>query len=196
MKKWIRDIREKTADMNREQKLQYIAGYYWYHILLGFLFAGIVILFIYHVVWGDRSREFTCVIINQAVDYERDRKLEEQFAAASGMKEEELLIDSDYQISYGGRQFQDVKESSYEKFFFNWQAKEIDAMVMPESFYEFCLKQGGVFSEEKIPVGMTRLGDTLSEEENDPVYLVFAADTKHEKACRRFQEFLCDGVVK
>ncbi len=194
MKKWIRDIREKTADMNREQKFQYIAAYYWYHILLGFLFIGIVILFIYHVTWGDRSREFTCVIVNQAVDYERDRELAEQFAADSGMKEKEILIDSDYQISYGDTQLDGVKESSYEKFFFNWQAKEIDAMVMPESFYEFCLEQGGEFTEEKIPVGMTRLRDTILEEENDPVYLVFAADKKHEKACGKFRRFLCEGV--
>lgn len=192
MKKWIRDIREKTADMNREQKFQYIAAYYWHHILLGFLFIGIVILFIYHVTWGDRSREFTCVIVNQAVDYERDRELAEQFAADSGMKE--ILIDSDYQISYGDTQLDGVKESSYEKFFFNWQAKEIDAMVMPESFYEFCREQGGEFTEEKIPVGMTRLRDTILEKENDPVYLVFAADKKHEKACGKFRRFLCEGV--
>jgi len=194
MREWIRDIREKTADMDRSQAFQYIAGYYWYHLLIGFLLSGIVVLLIYHILWGDRSREFTCVIVNQATDYERDRKLAEQFAAYSGMKDEEILIDSDYQISYGDKQLEGIKESSYEKFFFNWQAKEIDAMVMPKSFCEFCREQGGIFQEEKIPARMTRIGDTMMEEEDDPVYLVFAADTKHKKACGMFREFLCKEV--
>lgn len=196
MKKWIQDIREKTADMDREQKFQYIANYYWYHILTGLLLAGLVILFIYHILWGDRTKEFTCVIVNQAIDYERDQKLAQQFAAYSGMKKKEALIDSDYQISYGDRQLESVKESSYEKFFFNWQAGEIDAMVMPESFYEFCRRQGGVFTDEKIPVGETRIGDMLTEEEDDPVFLVFAADSKHKEACKKFREFLCDEVER
>ena len=63
-------------------------------------------------------------------------------------------------------------------------------MVMPESFYEYCLDQGGVFTEEKIPVGTTRLGESLAEEEGDPVYLVFAADSRHKQACGKFREYI------
>lgn len=190
MRKWIRDIGEKTADMSREQALEYIANYYWYHILIAFILLGLVVLLIYHIGWGDRRKEFNCVIINQEIDYARDQKLAEEFGAYAGMDAGKILVDSDYQISYGDKQMESVKESSYEKFFFNWQAGEIDAMIMPESFYEYCREQGGVFTEEKIPVGTIRMGDSLAEEEDDPVYLVFAADSKHKKACGKFREYM------
>ncbi len=190
MRKWIRDIREKTADMNREQAWEYIANYYWYHILIAFILTGLSVLLIYHIGWGDRRKEFTCVIVNQEIDYVRDKEMAEEFSAWSGIKSKQILIDSDYLISYRDKQIESVKESSYEKFFFNWQAGEIDAMVMPESFYEYCLDQGGVFTEEKIPVGTTRLGESLAEEEGDPVYLVFAADSRHKQACGKFREYI------
>lgn len=187
----MKDIREKTADMDREQAFTYIVSYYWYHILIACILAGLVLLLIYHIGWGDRRKEFTCVLINQEVDYARDKEIAREFGVYSGLEAEEILIDSDYQISYRDKKLESVKESSYEKFFFNWQAGEIDAMVMPESFYEYCQDQGGVFMEEKIPVGATRIKDSLIAGEDDPVYLVFAADTKHERACEQFRKYLC-----
>lgn len=196
MRKWIADIREKTADMDREQTLQYIAGYYWYHILIGCMVLGLIILVIYHVGFGDRKKEFTCVIVNQEIDYARDQELAEQFGGYSGIGTEEILIDSDYQISYGDKQFESIKESSYEKFFFNWQAGEIDAMIMPESFFEYCRDQGGEFMEERIPIRETRLGSMLTEEAEDPVFLVFAADAKHREACEWFKKYLCEEERK
>lgn len=193
MGKWIRDIREKTADMDREQAFTYVMSYYWYHILAAGILLGLTLLLVYHIGWGDRRKEFTCVMVNQEIDYGRDKKLAEEFGAYAGLEAKEILIDSDYQISYRDKQMENAKESSYEKFFFNWQAKEIDAMVMPESFYEYCQEQGGVFMKEKIPVGMTILKDTLTEESGDPVYLVFVADTKHGKLCEEFRRYLCGG---
>lgn len=193
MGKWIKDIREKTADMDREQAITYVVGYYWHYILIAGILLGLAVLLIYHIGWGDRRKEFTCVVINQEIDYARDKKLAEEFGAYTGLKTKDILIDSDYQISYRDKQMESAKESSYEKFFFNWQAGEIDAMVMPESFYEYCQDQGGVFMKEKIPVGKTLLKDTLIEESDDPVYLVFAADTKHGKLCKKFRKYLCDG---
>lgn len=196
MRKWIADIREKTADMDRDQKLQYIAGYYWYHILISCMVLGLIILLIYHVGFGDRKKEFTCVIVNQEIDYARDQELAEQFGRYSGIEAKEILIDSDYQISYGDKQFESIKESSYEKFFFNWQAGEIDAMIMPESFFEYCRDQGGEFKEERIPIGETRMGGSLTEEAEDPVFLVFAADTNHKEACEWFKKYLCEEERK
>ena len=105
-----------------------------------------------------------------------------------------IVIDSDYQISYRDKQLESVKESSYEKFFFNWQAGEIDAMIIPESFYEFCLDLGGEFMEKMIPVRETKIKGTLVEEKDDPVYLMFAADTEHKSTCELFENYLCDEV--
>ena len=33
VRKWIEDIRTKTKEMSREQTVEYVATYYWYHIL-------------------------------------------------------------------------------------------------------------------------------------------------------------------
>ena len=98
--------------MTRKKKLEYIVDYYWYHILIAAIGLGLFILLIYHIGWGSRSKEFTCVLVNQEVDYARDQKLAEQFGAYAGIESEKILIDSDYQISYRDKQLESVKESS------------------------------------------------------------------------------------
>lgn len=145
MKKWILDIKSKTKDMDKRQALEYVAAYYWYHILLAVLGLLLVLLTGYHVIWGRRASQFTCVMVNQQIDSERDQALAGEFAGFAGMKPDSLTVDSNYQISYGEMEFEEVNESSYEKFFFNWSLGELDAVVMPESFYEYCKKQGGEF---------------------------------------------------
>ncbi|MCI8640152.1 MAG: hypothetical protein HFG41_13705 [Coprococcus sp.] len=190
MRKWIEDIREKTRDMDREHTLEYIRNYYWYHILIGFIILGLVVLLIYHIGWGERKKEFSCVLVNQAVDYGRDEKIAEGFGSFAGIDPRKILIDSDYHISYPGKKLEDVKESSYEKFFFNWSVEEIDAMVMEESFYEYCLGQEGEFTGEKVPVKGTLLESLLEEEEDDPLVLVFPANAPHKDIAAVFQEYV------
>ena len=80
------------------------------------------------------------MIVNQRVDYERDERLASAFAEASGIAEEGILVDSDYVFSYEGVQLEAANESSYEKFFFHWGSGELDAVLMPESFYRYCKK--------------------------------------------------------
>lgn len=191
MKKWIEDIREKTKNMDRSQKIEYISSYYWYHILIGMILLGLVLLLAYHVGWGGRNKkEFTCVLVNQEVDLQRDRQMTEEFSAFSGLDQKKILIDSDYLISYGDQILEGVNESSYEKFFFNWSAGEIDAMVMPESFYDYCRKQNGEFAEEKLYVRDTKLREVLRDEEEDPVLLVFSAQAKQKEHCAAFLEYV------
>ena len=138
MRKWIEDIKEKTKNMSTEKTLEYIANYYWYHIVLFLLFMTIVILFFYHIIFGDRHMQFQCVIINQEVDYDRDAKLEDDFASFANQNSKKISVDSDYLLSYEDVKLKGVNESSYEKFFFNWSSGEIDAVIMPESFYNYC----------------------------------------------------------
>ncbi len=149
LRSWAEDIRVKTKDMSREQTAEYVMNYYWYHILLGVLALGLLVLGIYHVTWGKRTVDFSLAIVNQDINHARDEALRDAFAASSGIQAETIEVDSDYLISYGNVKLDGVNESSYEKFFFKWRSGGLDAVVMPESFYEYCKKQGGGFIELK-----------------------------------------------
>lgn len=214
IKRWMDDIRTKTEHMSREQKTGYVLSYYWYHLLLAGLFLGLCALVVYYIGWGRKETEFSLVLVNQEVDFARDKEINNEFAQSSGISSKEITVDSDYLISYEGVKLEGVNESSYEKFFFNWSAGELDAIIMPESFYQYCRGLGGEFADltpllpaqlkesrgllyedQGIPVGIvvegTRLAQVLKVEGNDEVVLVFPAELNHEKACRQFLEYLC-----
>ncbi|MGN0464985.1 MAG: hypothetical protein ACI4F9_01380 [Lachnospiraceae bacterium] len=216
MGKWIDDIREKTKNMDRNKTIEYIANYYWYHILLFLLFVVIVILFLYHIFFGDRDMKFHCVIINQEVDYDRDAKLEKDFASFANQNPKKISVDSDYLISYGGVHLKGVNESSYEKFFFNWSSGEIDAVIMPESFYEYCKSLGAEFEElsgfllakdlqkiEQNKIGIkekdslvgiyveeTKLMKYLRQDVDEKYILAFPNTGKHKVLNKKFLEMM------
>lgn len=224
---WIRgifrDIREKTGQMDKGQRLEYIAAYYWYHILFVAAGLGLVILFIRHLFFGEPPKEFTCVMVNQAVDYERDGRLGEIFAEVSGIDSELISMDSDYVFSYEGKQLEGVNESSYEKFFFRWGNGEVDAAVIPESFYKFCKGLEYEFVDLKDVLGEVAAGDEMGlwaghileddgrwegvylkgtplmeyveEEEDDPVILVFLQNKVRQEAIRAFFLFAVDTLA-
>lgn len=217
MKRWMQDIRDKTENMDASARWEYIRQYYWYHILLMLAVSGVVILLCYHLFWGRQTKEFQCVLVNQQTDYERDHYLEELFAQYAGMKENRVAFSSDYQMSYGDVKQEGVNESSYEKLFFNWSAGEVDAMLVPESFYRFCTdklegeyfllhemlpdasyqriqQRDVIYWREGEPVGIyadkTLLSEHVRQEENDPVLLLFPRESKHPKAGGRFLEMV------
>jgi len=214
MGKWIDDIRKKTKNMDRNKTLEYIANYYWYHILLFLLFAVIAILFFYHIFFGDRHIKFHCVIINQEVDYDRDAKLEKDFASFANQNQKKISVDSDYLMSYEGVKLKGVNESSYEKFFFNWSAGEIDAVLMPKSFYQHCKSLGAEFEdlsefllakdlqkidqsgigikEKDVLVGIyveeTELIKYLRKDVDEKYILAFPSTGKHKALSKKFLE--------
>lgn len=221
MKQWIEKIRDdilsKTKDMSREQAAEYVLTYYWYHMLLGALALGLALLLIYHAGWGrNRKPEFSCVIVNQEVDFTRDAGIAEDFSGFSGIGTKKLSIDSDYLISYEDVQLPEANESSYEKFFFNWSSGVIDAMILPESFYKYCLSLGGEFldlgdvdsGEIQIPAELaypgaeedglavrvkgTVLEKWLQMHESDPLLLVFPVEGKHREQSRQFLEYVLE----
>lgn len=218
MEKIRDDILSKTKDMSREQAAEYVLTYYWYHMLLGALALGLALLLIYHVGWGrNRKPEFSCVIVNQEVDFTRDAGIAEDFSGFSGIGTKKLSIDSDYLISYEDVQLPEANESSYEKFFFNWSSGVIDAMILPESFYEYCLGLGGEFwdlrelgpgeirglsaelaypgSKEDVfavCVKGTVLEKWLQMDESDPLLLVFPVEGKHREQSRQFLEYVLE----
>ncbi len=218
MKKWVEDIRMKTKNMNRDQKAEYVMTYYWYHILLAVLMAGLLILGIYHVNWGKRRTDFSMVIVNQDINFSRDRKIQEEYAQFSDIPAKFVQVDSDYMISYGDVKLEGINESSYEKFFFGWSAGVIDAAVMPESFYEYCKEQNGTYVslldlleeaggsarllDERQDILMedggactgvyiekTRISGYFMKNKDDPYVLVFPTEMKHKEAAGKFLEY-------
>ena len=216
--KWITDIREKTKDMSREQVFEYIRNYYWYHILIICLLFGLLILVIYHIGWGDRKKDFYCARVNQRIDFDRDRQIAQDFASESGIKEKRISVNSDYLISYPGNELEEINESSYEKFFFNWAKGDIDAVIMTESFYRYCLEQEGEFMDLKswieeggmdaaaliedsvlyeeqgsfpaLYINKTCLSDLVEDGEEDPVLLAFPKASDHGKNGRKFFDYV------
>lgn len=211
IKEWAEDIRSKTKNMNKEQRAEYVMTYYWYHILLGALFLGLAVLCIYHVSWGKKKTDFSVALVNQDVNFARDEEIRDGFAQESGISSRRISVDSDYLISYKDVQLSGVNESSYEKFFFNWAAGEIDAMIIPESFYHYCRELDGEFLEPAdlydgiiedelfymddgkavgIYAGKTGLGSVLKVSSDDPFILVFPKELKHKEACGKFLEYI------
>lgn len=145
MRRYLRDIEEKTSGMSGKEKCSYVWTYYWYHILIFVSVAALIFLFGAHYGFGNKKPLFTCIIVNQETDGERDLGVRDGFAGSTGIPKERVVIDSDYHFSFDGFQIEGTNESSYEKFFFQWRNQEIDAVVLSESFYRHCKEMGGSF---------------------------------------------------
>ena len=147
MKEYIEEviagIKEKTSGMDKKEKLMYILEYYWYHILGIISTVALVLLFVIHYAYGNKKPVFTCVLVNQEMGMEEAQKTAKDFAVSSGLPEEQVVISTDYIFSYGDVVLEGVNESSYEKFFFQWKNQEIDAVIIPESFYLYIKEEGG-----------------------------------------------------
>lgn len=211
MKKYLEDIRRKTAGMNRRDKRNYIFTYYWYHMLGIGAAVGFLLFLIIHFGFGNDRPDFTCVMVNQEINYLRDGEMEQDFGEYTGMKKDRIVIDSDYNISYGSVQLEGVNESSYEKLFFKWNNKELDAVIMPESFYEYCRSLGGTFvnldemktrglplyEDNGIHTGIwidkTRFFDSwLENETGERFLLVFPTEGRHRDESQRFVDWIAE----
>ena len=129
MKDILNDIREKTEGMSRQDKVSYILTYYWYHMLIIFSVLALIVIFIVHYATYKKP-EFTCVMVNQQIDTQRDNQMTEGFAKFSKMDPKRIEINSNYNFSYGDLKLADVNESSNEKFFLQWRNNELDAVIM------------------------------------------------------------------
>lgn len=216
MREWLRnkraDFRQKTASMDGRQKAEYILTYYWYHILLLLVVAGLFFLLVRHLFFREPPKEWTCVLVNQRVDYERDERLAADFAQSCGLRAEQILVDSDYVFSYDEVKLEAANESSYEKFFFQWYNGEMDAVLMPESFYQHCKKLEYDFADlgqmlgreqqekwdgqllggtkkEALYIEGTRLASYVEQSQGEQIVLVFLPNGKHRETAAAFWEF-------
>lgn len=208
MKNYVKEIRQKTSGMSGKDKWSYIFTYYWYHILGLAASVGLVLFLAVHILTGMKHPEFTCVLVNQAIDYERDAAMEEAFAAFTEVQSDKIEMDSDYNLSYGSVKLQGVNESSYEKFFFRWRNHEFDAVIMPESFYGYCKSVGGDYQDMndfetgELPLyedgGMytavrieeTKMKEYLPNETGERLLLVFPDGSRHRERCQDFLDFI------
>ncbi|TGY96362.1 hypothetical protein E5329_10060 [Petralouisia muris] len=213
IRKYWRDIKEKTSGMNRQETCSYILAYYWYHILIFVSIAALVVLFAAHYAFGNKKPEFTCIIVNQEMDAARDQEMADAFAKEAGLPENRVVIDSDYQFSYGEFRLEGANESSYEKFFFQWQNQEIDAVIMSESFYRHCKEMGGrfrvleeqetegftVYMEEgqcsAVVLGNDSFTERVTGKADEKLLLAFPSSGQHTAESRSFLKYLQGKVI-
>ena len=136
---------------------------------------------------------FQCVAVNQEIDYSRDAKVSSEFAQYLGVKPDKVIFDSDYVISYDDVEMKEANESSYEKFFLNWHVHKLDAIIMPESFENYCKRQGGEFTqvlELNDQAVLDKLG--LHMPENEKLLLCIPSDSEHLEEAQRFVEYVME----
>lgn len=207
MNRYIQDIKEKTQGMKNGAKIGYVLTYYWYHILGIAAVVFLLIFCVVHFAFGTQNPEFTCVLVNQPIDYSKDQAFAKEFGKAAGLDADRVIIDSDYQISYGDVQLEGINESSYEKFFFKWSGGELDAVLLPESFLKYCQEMGGTFLDMKeFDTGTMELyydGDSavglkaeetklsqLTEGDLENMVLVFPSEGKNQVNSQKFIRFV------
>lgn len=207
----VKEIQTKTAGMSEKDRISYIITYYWYHILGLLTGIGLLIFLILHsigVLTGAEHADFTCVLVNQKINNQRDEEIRQSFAAAVGMDAEKIMIDSDYNISYGETKLEGVNESSYEKFFFKWRNEELDAVILPESFYEYVKELGGtcydldefdtgdleLYEDQGVHTAVllekTSIADYLINETEEQLLLIFPENGQHPAQCQAFLDYI------
>ena len=195
-RKWIRDIRKSTQGMDGTGRAEYIAEYYWYHILLTFIGIFLLVLLIYHLTSGRRTVSFACIIVNEKPDSRRDAQMAEEIAEILKLDPKTVRVDSDYRVSFPGHTQEGSNASDYEKFFFGWSQGELDAVVMPESLVDYCLSLGGELRTLKedgsvcLSIADTPLAARIGDDASDPMMIVFPAEGVHEEEVGSFLEFL------
>lgn len=145
LQRYLDDIRVKTAGMTAREKISYVFTYYWYHMLIMAAIIALILFAVRFYVFGNRRPEFTCVLVDQEINDGRDAEIVQAFAKENDLDPDLVTVDSDYVFSYGDVQLQGVNESSYDKFFLKWRNKELDAVILSESMYQYCREMRGEF---------------------------------------------------
>lgn len=203
---WIRDIRDKTKDMNRQKTIEYIADYYRVHITLLCLAIAVTAVVIYNFTAGRRTIDLDCAIVNTQTDDQRDEKMEKEIADVLGIKAENVRVDSAYQVATaksetaganaqaetGGTDY-----SGYDKFFFELGNRELDVVIMPKSLMTYCTELGGEFNmigagdRTWVYLSDTALCDEVSGDPDDPMVIAFPKNSRGEANASKFcQKYL------
>lgn len=203
----FRKIKENTRNMSLRRGMEYVLHYYWYHILGIMAVLGFFLFLIFHFAFPDKKPLFYCVFINQKIDVDRDEKVATDFANYSCISESEIILDSNYIISYPGNRLEIANESSIDKLFIKWSNSEIDAIVMTEDFVKYCIDVGGEFYSiddfnignlvirnvdgvSCIEIADTYLAQKLEGGESGNLLLLFPKEGIHQEVCQKFIDFI------
>lgn len=203
------DYMKIRDDMTKKQKVEYIFTYYKWRILGVCAGVGLIFFLIVHFAFPDKEPLFSCALINQRIDYDRDDELELDFSNYSGIDLDRLDIDSDYNISYPGHEIEDANTGIFDKFFIKYSNGEYDAMITSVDFAGYCQQMGAEYTDiseydtgnlplyeengiSGIDITQTKIIDKLNISDGDKLLLVFPAEGKNHESCQKFLSYLLD----
>lgn len=210
LRRYLDDIKEKTVGMSRKEKVSYVLTYYWYHMLIIISIIVLIFFTVRFYVFGNQKPEFTCILVNQEMDDDRDARIAQIFAEENGLDPERVIVDSDYVFSYGDVRLQGVNESSYDKFFLKWGNEEIDTVILSESMYEFCREMQGEFRRLEdmdtsgfetytdggevtaVVLGIDKFMEEATGTTEEKMLLAFPDNGKHAELCDDFLQCIIE----
>ncbi len=204
-----KNFRERTKGMTTKEKAAYVLTYYWYYILLVAAAIALPVFFVCHFFAAKEERpQFLCALVNQELEEDAREQIVAEFAACAELEQEKVVLDASYQIAYEDMEAQGLDLSNYQKFFFQWENGELDAVILPEHFLNYCVEAGGGFlplsqfgetdidayEVDGVPCAVyvkdTLLGTYLTDASGDALLLAFPDTGKHTQNSQKFIRFV------
>jgi uncharacterized membrane protein YesL len=146
-----------------KDKLSYILYNHTAGVLFGLLAVCLIIGLGYHFIFNGNDCCFNLAVVNSYAK-ESDGKLSENLDNMFELdgNRKYAYVDTEYQISYetDGVNIENIAadNSFYDKFFLNIRTGQIDAAIIPKSFFDYCNSLGNIFYD---------VGYVLSDEQED-----------------------------
>jgi hypothetical protein len=184
--------KEKLKGYSLQEKLSYIAEYYWLHILLITGSIAFVIYFVYHAFFTVKENWFYITFVNTLQEAGEDSALCQDFIEYAGydLSEKNVLFNS--ACYFDAARKGGTNNSYYQAFIAAIEAGAMDAAVMErdnfeavarsgrfqdlsvgeaaelfapyEDLFVYCLPYDETYSETEVPVGIDLSGSPLVTE--------------------------------
>ena len=164
--------------MSKKEKAEYIFTYYKAWMVTAVIVIAAIVWVLSRYVFSNSESVLNVALINgymRLSDTDMSETLDEYFELDT--TDMYTYFDTQYQLSYTGVENTAGDTSFYEKFFLNVRVGSLDAVIMPESFMEYCNSLEPIFAD---------VTEILDEEQLDywEDYLVMGTDEDgNEYAC-------------
>lgn len=144
------DEKNEWDNMPFKDKISYILYNHTAGIVFGIFAICLIVGLGYHFIFNGNNCCFNLAVVNGYTS-ESDIKLSEKLDKVFGYdgSKEYTYVDTEYQVSY---EYDEVNientaadNSFYDKFFLNIRTGQIDAAIVPKSFFDYCNSLGNVF---------------------------------------------------